>query len=50
MQARVDTVIAEITDWLAKNPSINEQVGAIADIVGEQTVAILSQYGHVISR
>jgi hypothetical protein len=41
----IDEALSEIADWLAKNPSVKEQVEAIADIVGEQAVKVLTEYG-----
>jgi hypothetical protein len=46
----IDAAAAEVADWLARNPSIKDQAGAIAGIVGEQAVRVLSEYGRVTTR
>ena len=44
------TVIEEIVDWLAANPTVKDQVDSIAEIVGAQSVKAFNQYGHATSR
>lgn len=46
----VQRAVTEIIDWLAENPTVAEQVSAIADLVADQTVAALEKHGHVTSR
>jgi hypothetical protein len=46
----IDEALSEIADWLAKNPSVKEQAEAIADIVGEQAVKVLTEYGYALTR
>jgi hypothetical protein len=46
----IDKAVAEVTDWLATNPSVEAQTEAIADIVGEQAVKVLIEHGHAATR
>jgi hypothetical protein len=46
----IDEALSEIADWLAKNPSVKEQAEAIADIVGEQAVKVLTEHGYALTR
>lgn len=46
----IDEALSEIADWLAKNPSVKEQAEAIADIIGEQAVKVLTEHGYALTR
>ena len=46
----IDEALSEIVDWLVKNPSVKEQAEAIADIVGEQTVKVLTEHNYALTR
>ena len=46
----IDEALSEIADWLAKNLSVKEQAEAIADIVGEQAVKVLTEQGYALTR
>lgn len=46
----IDEALSEIADWLAKNPSLKEQAEALADIVGEQAVKVLTEHGYALTR
>src|ERR1700730_15626243 len=46
----IDEALSEIVDWLVKTPSVKEQAEAIADIVGEQTVKVLTEHGYALTR
>lgn len=46
----IDEALSEIADWLGKNPSAGDQAEAIADIVGEQAVKVLTKHGYALTR
>jgi hypothetical protein len=50
MTATVQHAVTEILDWLTENPTAEEQVTAIADLVADQAVEALKKHGHATSR
>lgn len=43
-------VIEQISDWLEANPTVNDQVSSIAEIVGDESVKAFDRYGQATSR